>query len=118
VSGLGGLGKRWGKDEVNTIVDQTAVIIEQLVPTRATPTEVAAALSAAGLLYQEGEREDLFAPVLRVLPEECWVTRSPLARCTDLIGGVFSTGATWTEEMCCVPCRVRLAVRGIRTSDG
>jgi hypothetical protein len=95
---------------VSTVVEQAAEMIGAMLPLRTSPAEIAAALAAAGLLWVDAEKEDVLDPVLRVLPEECWVTRTALARCTDLIGGVFSTGATWTEDMCCVPCRVRLAV--------
>lgn len=51
-----------------------------------------------------------------VLPDECWVFKfkpevtTNFLSCTGLIGGTFGNGATWTEEMCCLPCRIRLVV--------
>lgn len=44
-------------------------------------------------------------------PSECWVTRSDVGLdCTAMIGGGFENGAKWTEEMCCLPCRLRQAL--------
>lgn len=60
----------------------------------------------------EAEVADLRAGVLAVLPAECWVTRHTEMVCTDMIGGGFENGAKWTEDMCCVPCRVRAALGG------
>lgn len=50
-----------------------------------------------------------------VLPGECWVFRglpmeAKVLRCTDLSGGELPNGAEWTEEMCCLPCRIRLVI--------
>lgn len=47
-----------------------------------------------------------------VLPDECWVFRDKTVflSCTGLIGGTFGNGKEWTEEMCCLPCRVRLVI--------
>jgi hypothetical protein len=53
----------------------------------------------------------MLAGIVRELPDECFITETPLARCTDLIGTQFRSGASWTEDMCCWPCRVRLAIR-------
>lgn len=49
-----------------------------------------------------------------LVPEECWVLRATgdeVASCTSLIGGVLPSGSAWTEEMCCLPCRLRAALR-------
>jgi hypothetical protein len=53
----------------------------------------------------------MLARIERELPDEFFITETPLARCTDLIGTQFRTGATWNQDMCCWPCRVRLAIR-------
>jgi hypothetical protein len=52
-----------------------------------------------------------------VLPEECWVFKSEVKAfaCARMIGGKFDNGATWTEEMCCLPCRVRLVIERTAT---
>ncbi len=41
-----------------------------------------------------------------LLPDDCWVTRSEI-RCTNLVGGEFSNGAKYTEDLCCLPCKIR-----------
>jgi hypothetical protein len=98
----------------DTAVDRAAHMIEELLAEHQSPVIIAKALSATGLLWEEDEATFVLDPILRVLPAECWITRTALARCTDLIGAPFATGATWSEEMCCVPCRVRFAVYQIR----
>jgi hypothetical protein len=47
--------------------------------------------------------------VAEELPEECWVTRSTETRCTIAIGAKMGK-ATYTKELCCLPCRIRLAM--------
>jgi hypothetical protein len=51
--------------------------------------------------------------VLAVLPDDCWVFRRPVSEgsCLQLIGGSLPNGTVqWTEDMCCLPCRVRNAL--------
>ena len=51
--------------------------------------------------------------VLAVLPDDCWVFRRPVTEgsCLQLIGGSLPNGTVqWTEDMCCLPCRVRNAL--------
>lgn len=57
------------------------------------------------------EADDLRARLGAVIPSECWVTRSDVGLdCTAMIGGGFENGAKFTEEMCCLPCRLRAAL--------
>jgi len=46
--------------------------------------------------------------VLELLPDVCYVTQTEF-RCTDMIGGTIGN-ATFVEEMCCLPCRIRKAL--------
>lgn len=71
------------------------------------------------LMYRADEAEaevtslrDQVAAVEALIPAECWVLRSPATgpTCTDMIGGGFNSGAKWTEEMCCLPCRIRRCI--------
>jgi hypothetical protein len=51
--------------------------------------------------------------VRALLPNECWVLRSDARgpTCIELIGGGLPNGsAKWTEDMCCLPCRLRAAL--------
>lgn len=60
-----------------------------------------------------------------VIPNQCYVFRvdpGPMViQCTSLIGGKMSTlvegasDAIWTEEMCCLPCRIRLVIERTAT---
>lgn len=61
--------------------------------------------------------DELQERIRAVLPDECWVTRSTLA-CTDFVGGTFGDGATWTAEMCCLPCRIRSEVDALYPPAG
>lgn len=55
-----------------------------------------------------------------VIPNQCLVfpveTGPMIIQCTSLIGGtlgdIIEGGAQteWTEEMCCLPCRIRLVI--------
>lgn len=42
-----------------------------------------------------------------VADEACYVLGSTDIFCTGLIGGTFPGGGTFTEDMCCLPCRLR-----------
>lgn len=51
---------------------------------------------------------DLLRGAIRdLLPDECLVSRTTEVHCTDFVGGAFSNGATFTEDACCLPCRIR-----------
>lgn len=50
---------------------------------------------------------DALAEIGALLPDECWMTRSAILRCTAYVGGTFPNGAEFTEGMCCLPCRIR-----------
>lgn len=56
-----------------------------------------------------------------MLPSDCWIFASsaPIPgegiMCATLIGARFSTGAKWTEAMCCLPCRIRLVIERTAT---
>lgn len=54
---------------------------------------------------------DALAPVRELVPDECWITRGTMIRCSGYIGGTFHNGTVWTEGMCCLPCRLRAALR-------
>jgi hypothetical protein len=51
-----------------------------------------------------------------LIPDVCWTRSTPwrVSTCADLIGATFGNAATWTEEMCCLPCRLRAALDGTR----
>lgn len=58
---------------------------------------------------------DLVSRIYDVLPEECLVLRqrpigTDFISCTALIGGKLPNGGEWTEEMCCLPCRIRMVL--------
>jgi hypothetical protein len=62
--------------------------------------------AGVGALLTEVEAgRRLRAAVEALAAGECRVTRSA-TDCTALIGGPFLSAA-WTEEMCCLPCRLR-----------
>lgn len=44
-----------------------------------------------------------------LLPTICWISKAEDVQCTTFIGAEFGNGE-WTEEMCCVPCRIRRAL--------
>lgn len=56
-------------------------------------------------MTSEAER---IAVVLELLPDECYVTQTEF-RCTELIGGRIGN-TEFVEEMCCLPCRIRMAL--------
>lgn len=61
--------------------------------------------------------DELAEKVRAELPDTCSMFEGSLHTeqgvvCTDLIGGTFGNGATFTKEMCCLPCRVRLVIDG------
>lgn len=60
--------------------------------------------------------DDLAEAVLTLLPA-CSVLRSvePALTCLDLVGATFGNGGVWTEEMCCLPCRIRAMLAEFRT---
>lgn len=64
----------------------------------------------ATILYAERMLAQRLATVAALVPDDCWVYRSADLRCTDLVGGVLPNGATWVEDMCCLPCRLRKAL--------
>lgn len=59
---------------------------------------------------------DALAAIRGLLPDECLVrrtvevSRTVGVRCTDYVGGVFADGATFTEDMCCLPCRIKAVI--------
>lgn len=63
--------------------------------------------------------ESALASVRALIPDECWVLRSTAAGpvCTDMVGGGFPNGAKFTDEACCLPCRIRAALAAPTTSD-
>jgi len=78
-----------------------------------TATEVVRQALALHKFVQDGGR--LVAPdAVALIPPVCWVLNSPADGpvCTDMIGGGFPNGAKFTEDMCCLPCRLRLALDG------
>ena len=83
---------------------------------------VAAARADADALVGQLQREvnaatDRLAAVEALVPPECFVHRSPDLRCTDLIGGRWANGAPWTADLCCLPCRLRLALSATNLPD-
>lgn len=78
-------------------------------PPTVTDESVALALAAsahADYIDALGRLDQIEA----LLPAECWVTRSEAVFCADMIGGTLSNGAVFTEDACCLPCRVRRVI--------
>lgn len=109
--------------------DDTVAAVESILSARLTAVEVERdqaradwtaenyAYQAADARADKAEAEvaslrDQLAAVEVVVPNDCWVLGVPATgpTCTDMIGGGFKNGAKWTEEMCCIPCRSRLAL--------
>lgn len=63
-------------------------------------------------------KKDALAAILDLLPAECWVSRTVEIRCTDYVGGTFSNGAVFTEDMCCLPCRIRAVLTSVTSPAG
>ena len=63
--------------------------------------------------------ESALAAVRALIPDECWVLRSTAAGpvCTDMVGGGFPNGAKFTDEACCLPCRIRSALATPTTTE-
>ena len=60
-------------------------------------------------------RAEMITVVETLLPDRCWVNRSTHPRCSEFIGGTFVNGREWTKEMCCLPCRIRVALAEEKT---
>jgi hypothetical protein len=47
--------------------------------------------------------------LLEEMEPRCWVFRTHSGvSCHDLLGAEFANGTVWTEQMCCVLCRLRI----------
>lgn len=66
-------------------------------------------LATAGFRRRDSDA-GLRERVEALVPNDCWVMRSHELTCADLAGGIFPNGAPWTEDMCCLPCRLRAAL--------
>lgn len=75
-----------------------------------THSTTLAFLIEQGYLVPRAEAEALRARIEALVPDECWVLRARGVRCTDMVGGTFPGGGVWTEDMCCLPCRLRAAL--------
>lgn len=51
----------------------------------------------------EQARAEVEANVRALIPAECWISRTEVDRCTDYV-------SEFTEDMCCLPCRLRAAL--------
>ena len=88
----------WCRDCVD-LVDDALPTVERILTAR--------------LATVTAERDRYAAQVAAVealIPPECWVSRSDQVFCTDYIGGEFNNGHKWTEDLCCLPCRLRAAL--------
>lgn len=70
-------------------------------------TAIAAAVAAVVEAERAEDRARL-AAVEALLPDECWVFRDNVISCLDITGLV--DGPEWTDDMRCLPCRVRAAL--------
>lgn len=68
-------------------------------------------------MSEHSAEKDALDAIRDLLPDECMVSRTTEFRCTDYVGGTFPNGAVFTEDACCLPCRIRAVLSRVLSPD-